>query len=157
MTLAVSSDISGTYAIYLDTVQATVEERMERVRRGLLPTLIMQLAHDLRIPDHHLAHYLGLNRATLRRKIAEDERLGSQESEGLLAMVTLAGSVITASRQPSVMKAVVVDPLGWFGRWMRTPMVGLEGRAPIQYMDVVEGRALVASWLAGALNPEGSP
>jgi uncharacterized protein (DUF2384 family) len=155
--MAVSSDISVTYAIYLDVVQATAEERIERVRRGLLPTLIMQLAHDLRIPDRNLAHYLGLNRATLRRKIAEDERLGPQESEGLLATATLAGSVIMASRQPSVTKAIVVDPLGWLGRWMRTPMVGLDGRAPIQYMDVVEGRMLVAGWLASALSPEGFP
>jgi len=154
--MAVSSDISVTYAIYLDVVQATTDERIERVRRGLLPTLIMQLAHDLRIPDRNLAHYLGLNRATLRRKIADDERLGAQESEGLLATATLAGSVIMASRQPSVAKAIVVDPLAWLGRWMRTPMVGLDGRAPIQYMDVVEGRALVARWLASALSPGGS-
>jgi uncharacterized protein (DUF2384 family) len=154
--MAVSSDISVTYAIYLDVVQATTDERIERVRRGLLPTLIMQLAHDLRIPDRNLAHYLGLNRATLRRKIADDERLGAQESEGLLATATLAGSVIMASRQPSVTKAIVVDPLAWLGRWMRTPMVGLDGRAPIQYMDVVEGRALVARWLASALSPGGS-
>lgn len=155
--MAVSSDISVTYAIYLDVVQATAEERIERVRRGLLPTLIMQLAHDLRIPDRNLAHYLGLNRATLRRKIAEDERLGVQESEGLLATAALAGSVIMASRQPSVTKAIVVDPLAWLGRWMRTPMVGLDGRAPIQYMDIVDGRALVAGWLASALSPEGAP
>jgi uncharacterized protein (DUF2384 family) len=154
--MAVSSDISVTYAIYLDVVQATTDERIERVRRGLLPTLIMQLAHDLRIPDRNLAHYLGLNRATLRRKIADDERLGAQESEGLLATATLAGRVIMASRQPSVTKAIVVDPLAWLGRWMRTPMVGLDGRAPIQYMDVVEGRALVARWLASALSPGAS-
>jgi len=154
--MAVSSDISVTYAIYLDVVQATTDERIERVRRGLLPTLIMQLAHDLRIPDRNLAHYLGLNRATLRRKIADEERLGAQESEGLLATATLAGRVIMASRQPSVTKAIVVDPLAWLGRWMRTPMVGLDGRAPIQYMDVVEGRALVAGWLASTLNPGGS-
>ena len=153
--MAVSSDISATYANYLDVVQATADERIERVRRGMLPTLIMQLAHDLRIPDHNLALYLGLNRATLRRKIAEDERLGGQESEGVLALASLAGNVIAASRQPSVSQAVVVDPLGWLGRWIRTPMVGLEGRAPIQYMDVVEGRALVAVWLARALSPEG--
>jgi uncharacterized protein (DUF2384 family) len=155
--MAVSPDISVTYANYLDVVQASTEERIERVRRGLLPTLIMQLAHDLRIPDHNLALYLGLNRATLRRKIAEDERLGGQESEALLAMATLAGNVIMASRQPSVTQAIVIDPVGWLGRWMRTPMVGLDGRAPIQYMDVVEGRALVAGWLARALSPEGSP
>jgi uncharacterized protein (DUF2384 family) len=155
--MAVSSDISATYAIYLDVVQATAEERIERVRRGLPPALVMQLAHDLRIPDHNLALYLGLNRATLRRKIAEDERLGNQESEGILALATLAGSVIMASRQPSGNKAIVVDPLGWLGRWILTPMVGLDGRAPIQYMDVVEGRALVAGWLAGAISPEGPP
>jgi uncharacterized protein (DUF2384 family) len=155
--MVVSSDISATYAIYLDVVQATAEDRIERVRRGLMPALITQLAHDLRIPDHNLALYLGLNRASVRRKLADDERLGGQESEGPLALVMLAGSVIVASRQPSVSKAVAVDPLGWLGRWMRTPTSGLDGRAPIQYMDVVEGRALVAKWLTRTLSPENSP
>lgn len=154
--MAVSSDISATYANYLDLFHAPAEERIERVRRGLLPTLVIQLAHDLRIPDRHLALYLGLNRATLRRKLAEDERLDAQESEGLLAMATLAGSVIVASRQPSVSKTVIVDPLAWLGRWLLTPMARLDGRAPIQYMDVVEGRTLVAERLAGALSPDGS-
>lgn len=155
--MAVSSDIFATYAIYLDVVQATAEERIDRVRRGLLPNLAMQLAHDLRIADHSLALYLGLNRATLRRKLAEHERLGGPESEGLLALATLAGNVIMASRQPQVTQAIVGDPLGWLGRWMRTPMAGLDGRAPIQYMDVVEGRTLVAERLASALSPAGSP
>jgi len=155
--MAVSSDISATYTTYLDLVHATAEERIARVRRGLLPTLVMQLAHDLRIPDHNLALYLGLSRATLRRKLAEDERLGGHESEAVLALATLAGRVIVACRQPAVSEAVVVDPLGWLGRWLRTPMIGFDGRAPIQYMDVVEGRILVAEWLAGALSPEASP
>jgi hypothetical protein len=152
--MAVSSDLTVTYATYVDVVQATMEERIDRVRRGLLPTLVAQLAHDLRIPDHNLALYLGLNRASLRRRIADEERLSAQESEGPLAMAWLAGSVVMACRQPSVERAIVVDPLGWLGRWLRTPVPGPDGRrAPIQYMDVVEGRALVATWLAMALSP----
>ena len=146
-----SSDISATYATYLDVIQATAEERIERVRRGLVPDLVAQLARDLRIPDHNLALYLGLNRATLRRKLAEDERLDVRESEGPMALTLLAGHVVVASRQPSVSKAVAVDPVEWLGRWLRTPMAELEGRAPIQYMDVAEGRALVAGWLACAV------
>lgn len=152
--MAVSSDLTVTYATYVDVVQATMEERIDRVRRGLLPTLVAQLAHDLRIPDHNLALYLGLNRASLRRRIADEERLSAQESEGPLAMAWLAGSVVMACRQPTVERAIVVDPLGWLGRWLRTPVPGPDGRrAPIQYMDVVEGRALVATWLATALSP----
>lgn len=152
--MAVSSDLTVTYAAYVDVVQATREERIDRVRRGLLPTLVAQLAHDLRIPDHNLALYLGLNRASLRRRIADEERLSAQESEGPLAMAWLAGSVVMACRQPSVERAIVVDPLGWLGRWLRTPVPGPDGcRAPIQYMDVVEGRAVVATWLATALSP----
>jgi len=152
--MAVSSDITVTYATYLDMVQATTEERIERIRRGLLPALVTQLAHDLRIPDHNLALYLGLNRASLRRRIADDERLSAQESEGPLALASLAGSVVLASRQASVERAIVTDPLGWLGRWLRTPASGPGlGLAPIQYMDVVEGRAVVATWLADVLRP----
>jgi hypothetical protein len=156
--MAVPSDITVRYATYVDVVQATPDERMERVRRGLPPAWLGQLAHDLRVPDRDLALYLGLNRATLRRRVVDEERLSTQESEGLMAMVSLAGQVIMACRQPSVERAIVADPLTWLGRWLRTPVSGAEGRpAPIQYMDVAEGRAVVAAWLAATLRPEGSP
>lgn len=155
--MAVSSDFNAMYSTYLEMVQATSDERIERVRRGLPPALVVQLAQDLRIPDRNLALYLGLNRAVLRRRIADDERLSAQESDGPLAMAMLAGGVVMASRQPSVHPVIVADPLGWLGRWIRTPVPGLEGRAPIQYMDVGEGRALVAAWLASALCPGSRP
>lgn len=156
--MAVTSDITVRYASYVDVVQATPDERMERVRRGLPPAWLAQLAHDLRVPDRDLALYLGLNRATLRRRVVDEERLSMQESEGLMAMASLAGKVIMACRQPSVERAIVAEPLAWLGRWLRTPVTGAEGRpAPIQYMDVAEGRAVVAAWLAATLRPEGSP
>ncbi|HVI54952.1 MAG TPA: antitoxin Xre-like helix-turn-helix domain-containing protein [Luteibacter sp.] len=152
--MAVSTDSLAAYTIYLDTLQAPAEERIARVRRGLPPALVMQLAHDLRIPDRNLALYLGLNRAVLRRRIADDERLSAQESEGPLAMALLAGRVVMACRQSSVDRGIVADPLDWLGRWLRTPLPGLDGGAPIQYMDIGEGRALVADCLADALSPE---
>ncbi|WP_213948270.1 antitoxin Xre-like helix-turn-helix domain-containing protein [Luteibacter sp. dw_328] len=152
--MAVSSDITVKYAAYVAVIQATTEERIDRIRRGLPPALVGQLASDLRIPDHNLALYLGLNRANLRRRMADEERLSPQESEAPLAMASLAGSVVMACRQSSVERGIVADPLGWLGRWLRTPLPGLDGRgAPIQYMDVVEGRAVVATWLAAALSP----
>lgn len=150
--MAVSSDIAATCAAYLEVAQATAEERIERVRRGVPPTLVVQLAHDLRIPDHSVSHFLGLSRATLRRRIADDERLTAQESEGPLAMALLAGRVVLACRQTSVDRLIAADPLRWLGRWIRTPVAELDGRAPIEYMDVAEGRSFVAGWLTQALD-----
>jgi len=156
--MAVSSDITARYAAYVDVVQATPDERIERIRRGLLPTLVAQLAHDLRMPEHNLALYLGLNRASLRRRIADEERLSAQESEAPLAMASLAGQVVMACRQAAVERDIVADPLGWLGRWLRTPVPGADGRpAPLQYMDVAEGRAIVAAWLTATLSPARSP
>lgn len=151
--MAVSSDIAATYATYLEVAQATSEERIQRVRRGLPPALVVQLAHDLHIPDHSVGHFLGISRATLRRRIADDERLTAQESEGPLAMALLAGRVVLACQQrTSGDRVTAADPLRWLGRWIRTPVPDLEGRAPIQYMDVGEGRSLVAEWLTCALS-----
>lgn len=150
--MAVSFDIAATYAAYLEVAQATAEERIQRVRRGLPPALVVQLAHDLRIPDHSVSHFLGISRAILRRRIADDERLTAQESEGPLAMALLAGRVVLAYRQTSVDRGAVADPLKWLGRWIRTPLAELDGRAPIEYMDVGEGRSLVGGWLTLALD-----
>lgn len=155
--MVVAADISAAHEDYLSVVQATIEERIERVRRGLPPSLVMQLAHDLRIPDHSLALYLGLSRATLRRRIAEDERLTSKESEGPLALAAFAGKAILACTQPLMEQAMVGDPLRWLGQWLSTPVAGLDGRAPLQYMDVVEGRVLVKQWLDDALSPRCPP
>jgi putative toxin-antitoxin system antitoxin component (TIGR02293 family) len=155
--MVVSADMSAAYADYLSVVQSTIEDRIERVRRGLPPSLVMQLAHDLCIPDHSLALYLGLSRATLRRRIAENERLTSKESEGPLALAAFAGKVILECTQPLMTQAMVGDPLRWLGQWLSTPVADLDGRAPLQYMDVVEGRALVATWLDDALSPASPP
>jgi uncharacterized protein (DUF2384 family) len=152
--MAVSSHPTATYAIYLELFQAETEERIERVRRGVTPTLVAQLAGDLCIPEQSLALYLGLSRALLNRRIADDERLTAQESEAPLALASLAGSVVRACGLPSVSSGIVADPLGWLGRWIRTPTPELEGRAPIQYMDVSAGRVLVAGRLRAALSPE---
>jgi uncharacterized protein (DUF2384 family) len=150
--MAVSSAVTDTYAIYLDLFQAAAEERIERVRRGLTPTLVAQLARDMRIPEQNLALYLGLSRGLLRRRVADDERLTPQESEGPLALASLAGSAITACGLPLADGGNVADPIEWLGRWMRTPVSGLEGRAPIQFMDVCEGRVLVANYLKAVLS-----
>ena len=155
--MAVSSDIAATYSAYLEVAQATAEERIERVRRGLPPALLVQLAHDLRIPDHSVSHFLGLSRATLRRRMADDDRLTAQESEGPLAMALLAGRVVMAGQQASADRTIASDPLRWLGRWIRTPVAELDGQAPIEYMDVGEGRALVAKWLALALSAGDPP
>ncbi|APG06189.1 hypothetical protein BJI69_21295 [Luteibacter rhizovicinus DSM 16549] len=157
--MAVTTEITVRYASYIDLIQATPDERMERVRRGFQPAWLAQLAHDLRVPDRDLALYLGLNRAMLRRRVVDEERLSTQESEGLMAMASLAGKVIMACRHPSVERAIVADPLAWLGRWLRTPVTtGADGRrAPIQYMDVAEGRAVVAAWLSATLSPDRSP
>ncbi|MET0616789.1 MAG: antitoxin Xre/MbcA/ParS toxin-binding domain-containing protein [Luteibacter sp.] len=129
--------------------RATPLERIEMIRRGLAPALVTELAHDLRIAEDNLMLYLGLARAAVRRKLADDERLAPRESEGVMALAVFLGETLLAlDVAVQANPGLQMDAAAWLGKWLRTPHAELAQRAPLQYMDVGQGRALVAELLA---------
>lgn len=146
--MVVSSRRKGVPPVYIDMASATPLERVEMIRRGLSPALVMDLAYDLRLSEDNLMLYLGLHRVRVRQKVVDEDRLSPRESEGVMALAvflgdTLLGLGAAVEGGPDIQ----LDAAAWLGRWLRTPQPDLEHRAPLQFMDLGHGRALIATLL----------
>lgn len=147
--MAVSPRHKAVHPAYIDMARASPLERIEMIRRGLAPALLIELAHDLRIAEDNLMLYLGLPRAMVRRKLADDERLAPRESEAVMALAVFLGDTLLGlDAAVEANPELQMDAAAWLGKWLRTPHADLAHRAPLQYMDVGQGRALVAALLA---------
>lgn len=121
-------------AFCLDVARIAPIERMDMVRRGVAPEWLSLLAGMLGIAEEHLTLYLGLDRRSVVARLADGARLEPQDSEPVVDLAKFIGDAMLLSRQ--------ADP-ALLGTWLRTPSAELERRAPIQYLDVAEGRGLV--------------
>jgi putative toxin-antitoxin system antitoxin component (TIGR02293 family) len=141
----------GLSPAYAELARATPLERIEMIRRGLPPTLVLDLACDLRLSEDNLMVYLGLVRAGVRQKLIDEERLTPQDSDRVMALAMLLGDMLRAHDAAADVSAdVALAAAVRLGKWLRSPLAGLEHRAPLQFMDTAYGRALVASLLARA-------
>ncbi|WP_369928181.1 antitoxin Xre/MbcA/ParS toxin-binding domain-containing protein [Xanthomonas sp. NCPPB 2632] len=137
--------------VYAELACATPLERIEMIRRGLPPSLILELACDLRLSEDNLMVYLGLVRAGVRQKLVDEERLTPQESDRVMALALLLGDTLRGHDAAIEVSAdAQMAAAAWLGKWLRSPHTELEHRAPLQFMDIAHGRALVASLLVRA-------
>jgi hypothetical protein len=133
-------------AFCLDVARMSPMERMDMVRRGIAPIWLGRLAGAMGIAEEHLTLYLGLDRRHVVARMGQGERLEPRDSEAIAATAKWIGDAHLLKRLPTEPGPVGtgVDIAAQLGTWLRTPAGELERRAPIQYLDVAEGRALVA-------------
>jgi uncharacterized protein (DUF2384 family) len=125
--------------------KATPSERIDMVRRGVAPEWLGRLARALRIAEEHLMLYLGIDRRVVLSRLAEGDRLDAHDSDAVVATARLVGDALNLHGQGDPpAETGGADIAGQVGTWLRTAMPDLDRRAPIQYLDVAEGRALVA-------------
>lgn len=141
----------GLSPAYAELARATPLERIEMIRRGLPPMLVLDLACDLRLSEDNLMVYLGLVRADVRQKLIDEERLTPHDSDRVMALAMLLGDTLRAHAAADVSADAALAAVSWLGKWLRSPLGELEHRAPLQFMDTAYGRSLVASLLARAL------
>lgn len=120
--------------------------RMELARQGIPAHAVAALADALDMSREALTRDLYLPRSTIARGLRERGLLGQAESERVLGVVRLIGQVqrmVEESGDPTGF-----DAARWTAGWLLTPVAALGGRAPMEYMDTAEGRAVVSQLLA---------
>lgn len=123
--------------------KASIAERVELIRQGVLAARVNELADALCVTRDHLSDILNLPRTSVRRKIRQGTRLSTVQSERVLGLVRLIGQV-------AVMVEHSGDPKGfdvarWVGEWLEQPAPALGGSRPADYMDTLTGQELVFS------------
>lgn len=121
-------------------------ERIELVKSGVPPGLLVVLSEDMAISKDKLYSTIGLARATTNRKLRARRVLSQDESERVLGIARLVGQVDTLVRESGVPEGF--DAAKWVAAWLDRPQVALGGKRPAELMDTADGRNLVSELVA---------
>lgn len=138
--------LPGAVRTYVGYYDASNVERIGIVKAGLPARLLTTLADDMHVARERLYRWLGIARATANRKVRVDELLSQDESEralGIARLVGLVEKIVAESGEPAGF-----DAARWTATWLEQPNQALGGKAPGDYMDTADGRALVAALVA---------
>jgi putative toxin-antitoxin system antitoxin component (TIGR02293 family) len=119
-----------------------VLERIELVKTGVPAGILTVIANDMAISRDQLYATIGLARATVNRKLREQQLLNQDESERVLGIARLINQVDTIVRESG--DAERFDAAKWVARWLDRPHPALGGRRPAELMDTADGRSLVS-------------
>jgi putative toxin-antitoxin system antitoxin component (TIGR02293 family) len=115
--------------------------RIELVRGGVPASFVANLSQAMKVSRERIYQTMGLPRATVDRKVREEQSLNADESERVLGLVQLIGqaqAIVNESGGPEDF-----DAAAWVGHWLSEPHPVLGGRTPGELMDTAEGRSLV--------------
>ncbi|MGX9963683.1 antitoxin Xre/MbcA/ParS toxin-binding domain-containing protein [Roseomonas sp. F4] len=89
---------------------------------------------------------LDLPAATFNRKVKANARLSPAESERVIGFARLVGQVEALLEEAGA--PADFDARAWLARWLTEPLPALGHARPIDFMNTMEGQALVAQKLA---------
>jgi putative toxin-antitoxin system antitoxin component (TIGR02293 family) len=139
-------DISAYVSAYVSLFQATPEDRVKLIRKGVKADALVNTSKLMGISRERLFATLNFPAGTVKRKIAQDELLSPDQSERIIGLQKLIGqveSMVIESGNPHGF-----DPARWLASWLETPSPALGGDKPADYMDTIEGQRIVANLLA---------
>lgn len=134
-----------TGAGILHIVHSSPDERISTIRAGIPAHEIEGVASAMKLTKEEFMAWLGIPRATVNRKVRNDERLSPEHSERLLGVARLIGKVQTMVEESG--DATGFDAAEWASAWLDAEQPVLGGRRPAEYMDTMEGQQLVLSLL----------
>lgn len=131
---------------YVQIFKAAPLERIEIVKAGLPASRAKQIISDLAMPVASASAALHVSVSTINRKAKNKEVLDRDESERFLGLAKLIGQVqamVEESGEPEGF-----DARAWTARWLNEPLAAFGGARPVEFMDTMEGQALVSDALA---------
>ena len=126
--------------------RASSLDRIKIIRKGIRASDVLGISSGMLLGKYRVLHILGLPRATIDRKIRNDEMLSPEQTERVIGLERLIGQV-------AVMIAESGDPAGfdasqWVGEWLERPLPALGDARPAEFMDTMEGQKLISKLLA---------
>jgi putative toxin-antitoxin system antitoxin component (TIGR02293 family) len=121
-------------------------ERVELVKQGVPAGLLVLISEDMAIPKDKLYITIGLARATVNRKLREQQVLSQDESERVLGIARLVGQVHTLVEESGSLEGF--NAAKWVAAWLDQPQPALGGKRPAELMDTADGRSIVSDLVA---------
>jgi len=126
--------------------RASKIDRVKILKGGVPARYTRVLARGMNVSKEKLYTTVGLARATVDRKVLRDAFLSADEGERVVGIARLVGqvqSMVEESGNPDGF-----DAGKWLADWLDRPLPALAGKAPAEFMDTADGRALVSDLLA---------
>lgn len=127
-------------------VRGDPDKRIKLLREGFRASVVTDLADCMGWSREHAFDAFGLKRSTVLRKIKEDARLETAESERLLSVMDIIEQVQEMVEQSG--RPEGFDARRWVGDWLDTANQALGGKKPAEYLDTHEGLTVVRRLLA---------
>jgi len=131
---------------YLELYRATPADRIRMVKEGVSAWVAKRLVSDLYVEQQTLFSALNLSTATVNRKVARQEALAPSEGERVVGVAKLVGQLQAILEESGDPKGF--DAQAWISTWLREPLPPLGGAPPLEYLDTMEGQAMVSEALA---------
>ena len=131
---------------YVTIYESSPQRRIDIVKEGIKASVAKRLVADLNMPAALTYEALRVPISTINRKAKSGGVLRSDEGERVLGLAKLVGQV--ESMVQGVEGADGFDARAWTSRWLREPLPALGGGAPLDYLDTMEGQALVSDTLS---------
>jgi putative toxin-antitoxin system antitoxin component (TIGR02293 family) len=112
-------------------------------REGVPAGVVAGLARAMAVPRVRMFKMMDLPRATMEKKIADNELLtgvANRRALNLLRLLAHARDILKDSTAPG---AARFDAARWLGRWIETPQPALGGRKPAELLDTEVGASMV--------------
>jgi putative toxin-antitoxin system antitoxin component (TIGR02293 family) len=126
--------------------RASKLDRIGIIRRGVPAVAVEKIVREMDISKERLYAVLHFPRATVDRKIREKATLSPEQSERILGLKYLVGQVEAMVQESGNPEGFNADH--WLAGWLEEPLPALGGARPSEFMDTVEGQALVSQLLA---------
>lgn len=126
--------------------RANPEDRIALLRTGFPAVAVTELADRMGWSREHAFDALRLKRSTVMRKIKEEAKLETSESERLLSVVDIIDQVQEMVERAGTPEGF--DAGRWVGTWLDTSNPALGGRRPAEYLDTHEGAQILRRLLA---------
>ncbi len=131
---------------FVDLYSAQPTERIDLIRGGVPASFVVDISKAMGVTKEALFNTLRLSRATIDRKIANNESLPPDQGERVIGMAKLVGQVQVMVEQSGEPQGF--DAARWVAQWLEQPSPALGGERPSTYMDTLEGQEMVSSLLA---------
>ncbi len=131
---------------YIEIFRLAPSDRIRMIKDGVTAIEAKRVLADLAMAQGDGLAALNLAAATVNRKAVRNETLSRDDSERVIGAAKLIGQVQAMVEDSG--DAVRFDAAAWMARWLQEPLPAFGGRRPIEFLDTIEGQALVGSALA---------
>jgi putative toxin-antitoxin system antitoxin component (TIGR02293 family) len=131
---------------HLDLFHSPAWMRVGLIRAGVPARDVKALQERLNMPQGLLLDSLKISPATLNRKVGRKDNLSPEDSERVVGIAKMIGQVEEIVRQSGEIEGF--DAAQWLSEWLQQPAPALAGARPLDFLDTVEGQAMVSGLIA---------